>query len=258
MEPIDSSERDSQRRILQSSRAISLKSFPLKIPVTVFKTEPKLSFSLSVRNDGGADGQNSVTVKATTSEGSLPVKNLPEPLVIPIPKRVPSPVTKAKSTAQPFVCKYYDVATRSFRSEGCSFLSEDIKYIYCGCSHLTEITFGMNSEAEVVPVSQDEIRRIAAEQIAKDEQARRQSDVSINANTSSLVQTTTVASPLVRLKVLISAKDLLLQTSTFDYLKFSNQKIQEEEKSTEHKNQRGRSSIPVSYTHLTLPTIYSV
>eukprot|EP01017_Pseudomicrothorax_dubius_P026717 TRINITY_DN3007_c0_g1_i4.p1 TRINITY_DN3007_c0_g1~~TRINITY_DN3007_c0_g1_i4.p1 ORF type:complete len:406 (-),score=22.06 TRINITY_DN3007_c0_g1_i4:58-1275(-) len=142
-------------------------------------------------------------------------------MVIPIPKLIPSPVKKTKTAAPPFVCRYYDVATRSYRTDGCSLLSEDVKYIYCSCTHLTAFTFSFNDEADILPISKQDILTVAQDQLKKDEAARIQSEVPINSPSALLTQISPTKTTQSKAKILLDSQDLLLSFSAVEFIKNS-------------------------------------
>jgi hypothetical protein len=96
-------------------------------------------------------------ISFTASDGSneISLQNLQTPITMAIPKATPiPPITTSTSngattttiTSTLYTCYYYDEASRMYKTEGCSFIGENLTCIFCQCNHATQFAAGVNQD----------------------------------------------------------------------------------------------------------------
>ena len=144
---------------IKSARKLKLKapstyrstSGSFEIPQLTLRVSSKLSFSVQESKTGHnsqASNSNtlvskSVTFTANDGKNEISITNLKMPLRVTIPKKSPS--TPNNSTTL-YKCSYYDETSRKYKTDGCSFLGENITHIFCQCNHATEFAAQINED----------------------------------------------------------------------------------------------------------------
>mmetsp|Transcript_20432 Transcript_20432/g.17767 ORF Transcript_20432/g.17767 Transcript_20432/m.17767 type:complete len:255 (-) Transcript_20432:1443-2207(-) len=107
-----------------------------ELPTLKFSAKEQISFAVQNFEENQIDASNaggmiSQTTALKISDGSeeIPVSNLPEPIIMRIPKI--TPMDPKKTTSLKFVCAFYDKLTNRFKKDGCEYLGESKTHIIC-------------------------------------------------------------------------------------------------------------------------------
>ena len=138
---------------MKAEKDFALPTASFTIPRLTLQVTKRVRFALS--NDNGqrskraANRKNLVTstVSFNVKDGGedKTIENLEVPLNIVLKKM--TPLDPVEGVQEPYVCSYYDDASRRFRSDGCSFVGENLTHIFCRCTHATE--FGALTNANI-------------------------------------------------------------------------------------------------------------
>ena len=144
---------------LKSARTLKLKTstqYPttsggFEIPQLKLTVSSKLSFSVQETKTGQSNQASnsntivskSVSFTANDGKNEIPITNLKTPLRITIPKKSPSNPSNNTSL---YTCSYYDETSRMYKSDGCSFIGENMTHIICQCNHATEFAVQINQD----------------------------------------------------------------------------------------------------------------
>ncbi|KAL4473929.1 hypothetical protein ABPG74_022793 [Tetrahymena malaccensis] len=113
----------------------------VQFPPEVIQTNKKQVIQATSWNQNPRSNPLAITqcISLSISSGGqeTSVNNLSQPITITIPKSIPSPVSSDPSSIS---CTYYDEATNSWKTDGCTFVKETILNIICSCTHLTDFT----------------------------------------------------------------------------------------------------------------------
>ncbi|EAR90268.2 zinc finger lsd1 subclass family protein (macronuclear) [Tetrahymena thermophila SB210] len=116
-------------------------SLTVQFPPEVIQTNKKQVIQATSWNQNPRSNPLAITqcISLSVSSGGqeTSVNNLSQPITITIPKSIPSPVSSDPSSIS---CTYYDEATNSWKTDGCTFVKETILNIICSCTHLTDFT----------------------------------------------------------------------------------------------------------------------
>ncbi|KAL4482199.1 hypothetical protein ABPG72_017980 [Tetrahymena utriculariae] len=116
-------------------------SLTVQFPPEVIQTNKKQVIQATSWNQNPRSNPLAITqcISLSISSGGTEtsVNNLSQPITITIPKSIPSPVSSDPNSVS---CTYYDEATNSWKTDGCTFVKETILNIICSCTHLTDFT----------------------------------------------------------------------------------------------------------------------